>query len=362
MKPTRPQVSVIVPTYNRAGMLGGCIEAILSQTMQDFELIIVSDGSTDETEKVIRSYREPRILFFKKENGGQASARNMGIVNAKGKYIALCDDDDRFYPDHLKMLDVLLQRHPEVGLVYSDALWCYQDPDREPEIRYSQDFDKKALENYNYISPVNVMFRKSCLRNGLRFDENPALKGLEDWDFFLRLSEHCSFLHIKKVTSEYNVHGKNSFHPGAGYDYNSAFFLVRNKRYKYLLSKLGPSLFDHVDHMYPLYFVQCYLDNGKMEEGFEMAAELQDLYKLYAQKKNLKASLTELIILFSLGVSSFLAGSQEKAGLFFDQISKSPGFIGIKERFFDFVGQYAGVIRDASLKALLVDSFSAKIR
>jgi glycosyltransferase involved in cell wall biosynthesis len=359
MKPVRPKVSVIVPTYNRASMLRICIEATLSQTMQDFELIIVSDGSTDETEEVVRSYREPRILFFEKENGGQAAARNLGIVNAKGKYIALCDDDDRFYPNHLSTLSVLLQRNPGLGLAYSDARWCYQDCDREPEIRYSQDFDKKALENFNYITPVNVMFRKSCLQNRLLFNEDAVLKGLEDWDFFLRLSDQHPFLHIKKVTSEYNVHGKNSFHPASGYDYKSAFFLVRKQRFQYLHSKFGTSLFDHVDHMYPLYFVQCYLENGKKEEGFEMATKLQDLYMLYAQKRNLKTSLTEIIILFSLGVSSFMAGSEEKAGFFFDQISTSSGFIGIKKQFCDFVGQYAGTASNARLKAMLIDSFSA---
>jgi glycosyltransferase involved in cell wall biosynthesis len=71
-----PKISVIVPTYNRAAMLGGCIEAVLAQTMQDFELVIVSDGSTDATKEVVLGYNDPRILFFEKENGGQASARN----------------------------------------------------------------------------------------------------------------------------------------------------------------------------------------------------------------------------------------------------------------------------------------------
>lgn len=358
MNSMQSKVSVIVPTYNRAAMIGGCIEATLSQTLQDFELIIVSDGSTDETEDVVRSYREPRIQFFKKENGGQASARNLGMSKAKGKYIALCDDDDRFYPEHLSTLSVLLQSHPEVGLVYSDARWCYQDRDRAPEIRYSQDFDKKALENYNYISPVNVMFKKSCLPKSLLFNEDPAIKGLEDWDFFLRFSDCCPFLHIKKVTSEYNVHEKNSFHPGTGYDYNSAFFLIRNQRYQYLHVKFGPSLFDHVDHMYSLYFVQCYLENGKMAEGYEIATTLHNLYQLYARKINRKKSLTELIILFSLGVSSFMAGFEQKAEIYFRQILENSSFSAIEKQLYAFIGQYIRVAPDARLKAMLVNCFS----
>ena len=71
---SEPKISVIVPTYNRADMIGGCIEAILAQTMNDFEAIIVSDGATDNIKGVVKKYHDPRILFFEKENGGQASA------------------------------------------------------------------------------------------------------------------------------------------------------------------------------------------------------------------------------------------------------------------------------------------------
>jgi glycosyltransferase involved in cell wall biosynthesis len=358
MKTRRPAVSVIVPTYNRADKLGGCIEAVLSQTMKDFELIIISDGSTDKTEEIVRSYREPKILFLEKENGGQASARNLGLVHARGEYIALCDDDDRFYPDHLDVLFVFLQRHPDAGLVYSDALWCYQNGSRKPEIRYSQDFEKKELENFNYISPVNVLFKKSCLQKSGLFNENPFLKGLEDWDFFLRLSDHYPCLHIEKVTAEYNVHGKNSFHPESGYDYKSAFFLVRNLRFQYLHAKFGASLFDFVDHMYPLYFVQCYLDNGKTAEGVELAIKLQDLYKLYARKSRQKSSLSELVILFSLGVSGFMIGGREKAKFFFDQILAHSDYRGIEKQFQDFVSQYVNATPNTDLKALLKDCFS----
>ena len=354
----RPAISVIVPTYNRADMIGGCIETILSQTMKDFELIIVSDGSTDKTEEIVRSYREPGIHFLKKDNGGQASARNLGLINARGEYVALCDDDDRFYPDHLATLNAFLKKNLEVGLTYSDARWNYLDSSRKPEIRYSQDFDKKTLENFNYISPVNVLFKKSCLQKSGLFNENQSYKGLEDWDFFLRLSDHYPCQHIKEVTSEYNVHGKNSFHPASGYDYNLAFFLVRNQRFQYLHEKFGALLFDHVDHMYPMFFVQCYLDNGKMTEGLEMAAKLQDLYKFYARKSRPASSHTELVILFSLGISCFLADDKNEATLYFNRILEHSGFNGIEKQFRVFVGQYVNRTPDADLKILLMDYFS----
>jgi glycosyltransferase involved in cell wall biosynthesis len=358
MNSGEPKISVIVPTYNRATMLYGCIEATLSQTMTDFELIIVSDGSTDETETVARSYGDPRIVFLEKDNGGQASARNLGIRSSKGKYIALCDDDDRFYPDHLLTLTNLLESSPEVALVYSDALWCNRDSNIEASTRYSQDFDKKTLENYNYITPVNVLFKKSCLKKSGLFNEDPALKGLEDWDFFLRLSDHYPLLHIRKVTSKYCIHESNSLHSGSGYDYNLAFFLIRNERFRHLLSKFGLSFFNHVNHMYPFYFVQCYLNNQKMGEGLEAAKKLQRLYKLYTARRKPTVLLTELVILFSLGISSFMAGYQQEARRYFNKILESHSFGGIKKQFNAFVGQYADSNPNAGLKALLINCFS----
>ena len=352
-----PKVSVIVPTYNRADMIGFCIEAVLSQTMQDFELIIVSDGSTDETEIVVKNYHDPRILFFEKENGGQASARNLGINKSTGRYISLCDDDDRFYSDHLKTLCDLLDTCKDIGLGYSDAIWVYKDGSRKPEIRFSEDFDKKNLENFNYITTQTVLFRRSCLKNTDLFNEDPRLRnGLEDWEFFLRLSDNHAFSHIKKVSSEYNVHEGNSFHPDSGYDYNRAFFHVRTQRFQYLMAEFGPFLFDHVDHMYPYHLVQCYLNNGKINEGLEIAQKLHRLYMTYSKNNN-KAPFTELVIFFSLGISNFAAGYETEACNFFKIIVDHPSYALIKNQFNEFANQYVNRIPNMGLKTILKNSF-----
>jgi len=338
-------------------MLGGCIEAILCQTTHDFELIIVSDGSIDETEKVVKNYHDPRILFFEKENGGQASARNLGIIKSNGKYISLCDDDDRFCQDHLMILSNFLDTHEDVGLAYSDALWIYKDGSRKPEVRFSQDFDKKSLENYNYITTQTVLFRKSCLKNTDPFNEDPRFRnGLEDWEFFLRLSDNYAFSHIKKVSSEYTVHEGNSFHPNSGYDYNRAFFLVRTQRFQYLITKFDHSLFDHVDHMYPYHLVQCFLNNGKFQEALETANKLYRLYNIY-NKINNKPRLTELVIFFSLGISSFATGHEAHATVFFNNILDSPFYKLIDKQFVEFVSQHVNRVANIGLKTLLRNCF-----
>jgi glycosyltransferase involved in cell wall biosynthesis len=357
MKTNEPMISVIVPTYNRSNMLKDCIDAILNQTMHDFEIVVVNDGSTDETEKVLRSYIDPRVLVFEKENGGQASARNLGINNSRGKYISYCDDDDRFYPDHLMTLSRSLDTHKDIGLVYSDAVWIYKDGSKEPEVKFSQDFDKKSLENYNYITTQTVLFRKSCLKNIALFNESPQFRnGLEDWEFFLRLSDVCQFSHLKEITTEYVIHDGNSFHPTSGYDYNRAFILVRAQRFQYLLNKFGYLIFDQVNHMYPYHLVQCYMNNGKFEQAFELADKLYQLYQLFRQQNN-TAPFTELLILFSLGISSFALGRQTDADGFMNRILDCPAYKNIEKPFVDFITQYVKRLENRALKTLLVNCF-----
>ncbi len=358
MNHKEPKISVIVPTYNRAAMLGGCIESILSQTMDDFELVIVSDGSSDNTKEVVDSYHDPRIVFLKKENGGQASARNLGILQSRGKYISLCDDDDRFYQDHLLSLTEILEKETDSGLVYSDSLWIYKNSLQDPEVKYSREFDKKALENFNYITPLNVLFRRSCSRKTGFFNEDPGFKGLEDWEFFLRLSDQYPFLHLKQVTAEYHVHGMNSFKQDSMYNYNRAFLLVRSQRFHHLISMHGPRLFDHTDHMYAYYLVQCYMNNGRYAEALETANRLHQLYLLHDKKGN---SITELVLLFSLGISSFAAGNERDARTFFNGIRLHPVYHQIKERFLLFARQYANGITETGLKVLMNHYFESGV-
>ena len=357
MNTNEPIISVVIPTYNRSHMLGACIDSILNQTMGDFEIVVVNDGSTDETGKVLRSYADPRVLVFEKENGGQASARNLGIKKSRGKYISLCDDDDRFYPDHLIMLSKFLDTHKDIGLVYSDAVWIYKDSSREPEVKFSQDFDKKSLENYNYITTQTILFRKSCLKNNVFFNESPEFRnGLEDWEFFLRLSDDHAFSHIKKITAEYVVHEGNSFHPASGYDYNRAFFIVRTQRFQHLLNTFGSLIFDQVDHMYPYHLVQCYMNNGKFEQAYEIADNLYQLYHLFRQQNN-TTPFTELIILFSLGISSFALGRQRDADHFMNRILDCPVYQKINKPFVNFIIQYLKRLDNRALKTLLVHCF-----
>ena len=135
----RPIVSIIIPTFNRAGMIHRAIESIKLQTFNDWELIVVDDASTDSTEEIIQTYMrdDQRIRYIKHEkNQGGSAARNSGIKNSKGSYIALLDDDDRWYPEKLRLQYDYLQNYPETGLVYSG--FCYVDYETDKIIKSVQ--------------------------------------------------------------------------------------------------------------------------------------------------------------------------------------------------------------------------------
>lgn len=184
-------ISVIIPSYNRAGILPMAIDSVLGQTYRDIELILVDDGSTDGTEDLIRSIKDSRLRYIKLEkNGGACRARNTGIDAAKGEYLAFQDSDDRWHPDKLERQLRFLQ---ETG---ADMVYCAmnrvsangqntQKVPREKIVNEASKSDryKKLLEK-NTMAMVGVLCKAECARE-VRFDD--ALPRWQDWDWALRI-------------------------------------------------------------------------------------------------------------------------------------------------------------------------------
>src|SRR5690606_35592492 len=106
----------IIPLYNKERHIKSTIESVLAQTFQDFEIIIVNDGSTDNSEALVNSISDPRIKYFKQENKGVSTARNFGIEKSSAKLIAFLDADDYWYPNHLNHLKTLFETFPGCGI------------------------------------------------------------------------------------------------------------------------------------------------------------------------------------------------------------------------------------------------------
>jgi glycosyltransferase involved in cell wall biosynthesis len=118
--PTNDRVSVIVPTFNRASLLPAALESVLGQSHPDVEVIVIDDGSTDDTETVIQPFLD-RILYLQTENGGPAHARNIGMRAATGRYLAFLDSDDLYLPGKLELQAAFMDAFPEVGLVSTEV-------------------------------------------------------------------------------------------------------------------------------------------------------------------------------------------------------------------------------------------------
>ncbi len=158
------KVSVIVPTYNREAYICQAIESVLQQTMKDFEIIVVDDGSTDNTEEKIQPYLQ-NLKYIKTKNGGPAHARNIGMGAATGEYIAFLDSDDLYYPHKLGLQVAVLDKFPEIAMVYTEAS-AFDDSGYWDE-HHLKKYHKNAYvrENINYenIFSENMLLRYAGL-------------------------------------------------------------------------------------------------------------------------------------------------------------------------------------------------------
>jgi len=190
-----PTISVIVPAYNAARTILKTIESVQKQTFSDFELIVINDGSTDQTLELFSKVKDPRIKFFSYENGGVSVARNRGIAHATGEFIAFIDTDDLWTQDKLELQLAALQQHAIAGVAYS---WTYS-MDEQGKFCYADQsifFEGNVYANllvWNFlISGSNPLIRRQALESVGGFE--PTLTHGEDWDLYLRLAANWPFV------------------------------------------------------------------------------------------------------------------------------------------------------------------------
>jgi len=204
-----PLVSVIIPTHSRPALLVVALKSLLSQTYTNWESIVINDGGVDVSTWVNSLDPEGRIKHFSnRKTRGQSAARNTGLKEAAGKYIAYLDDDDCYLPEHIETLVSTLETR-SYAVAYTDAYRVTGDSaDRENrgdrlEIPFSEDFERERLLVCNYIPLLTLMHQKSLLEGAGFFDER--LNILEDWDLLIRLSQEVTFLHVPRVTCKFTV-------------------------------------------------------------------------------------------------------------------------------------------------------------
>ena len=182
----KPWVSVIIPTYNRRWILKEAIDSVLSQNFSDFEVIVVDDGSLDETDELLSAYGDQITTIYQK-NKGVSAARNVGISNARGDYIALLDSDDFWLAEKLSCQYDFFQTHPEALICQTDEIWIRNGTRVNPKKRHKKPSGMifESSLRLCLVSPSAVTIKKSLFNAVGLFNESyPAC---EDYDLWLRI-------------------------------------------------------------------------------------------------------------------------------------------------------------------------------
>mgnify|MGYP003369743700 CR=1 FL=1 len=203
--------SIVVPLYNKEKYIDKTIQSVLQQTEQDFELIVVDDGSTDNSASVVKKIQNPKIRLIRKENGGVSSARNLGIRQSSGDNICFLDGDDTWEPFFLETISMLIEKFPKAGFFSTGYQVSYGKRVVLPKFRSTLDTEAHLINDFFEMatgpfwacnSSNAVVKREVVLRMDKWFPENESV--YEDFDFWIRIGSTVPMAHSNKVCSTYN--------------------------------------------------------------------------------------------------------------------------------------------------------------
>jgi len=204
-----PVVSVIIPTHNRAHYLGQTIQSVLEQTRSDFEILVIDNGSTDNTKEVVNSFGDQRIRYFYQENSGSpVSPRNRGIRNAIGKYIAFLDSDDLWLPEKIEKQVAFLENNPSVPIVYSDSYIINERGDIVNKCSalskpYGGNIFKRLLQK-NFMPNLTVVLKRDVALNYGCLDEQYKIS--HDIDLYLKISNDYKVGYLDEPLAKVRFH------------------------------------------------------------------------------------------------------------------------------------------------------------
>lgn len=208
----QPLVSIIIPTFNRRQFVGDAINSGLAQTHPHCEIIVVDDGSSDDTIPFLRRKYSERIRLFRQENQGPGIARNRGIAEARGEFIHFLDADDQLLPQNVATCLSIFRERPDISVVYSHYQFVAPDgvtPQETPPFeRFAEDpFCELLAKTGCHILISSSMYRAEALRSVGGFEADTRFRSAEDWDLFLRLARQHKFYGINQRLVLRRMHG-----------------------------------------------------------------------------------------------------------------------------------------------------------
>jgi glycosyltransferase involved in cell wall biosynthesis len=367
-------VSVIIPDYNQAHYLSNAITSVLRQSYPAHEIIVVDDGSTDESREVINQFGD-NVRYIRQENQGLAGARNTGIQASAGELIGLLDADDEWAPDYLEAMLPLADEHPDVPVFYCMAHCMDMNGIDLPQFvggpPVSPDWIYQVLLRQNFIIPSTVLFRRKPILEAGMFDA--SLRSCEDWDLWLRLLPSRKLVGSSRSLVRYRVHGSSlstnvkgmhdatkkviekhfgsdegdmSFWSaekrrayGGMYRYQTITFIQRQNNWEAALAsfrialEIDPSLASDLSFFYDLALGTQpvgYRDRGELP-GFETnALQLENAVHVTIGAKELKPLRLRVLAMcyFALGLASYNLDKRARSRSYFlKAVLHHPGLI-----------------------------------
>lgn len=206
-----PAISVIMPTRDRAMYIAQAIASVLAQTQEDFELVVVDDGSIDATPEILAAMRDPRLRCLRQEPRGIGAAMNAGLRAARGAYVARIDSDDTWRPELLEVLAAVLDSAPDVDVAYArgqamDADGRLLDHRQGAPMRFPGD-PLRSMVFDDFTCNIALLARRDCIDRAGGYDE--TLPAHEDWDLWLRVAEQSHFHFVDRVLAHIRWHPGN---------------------------------------------------------------------------------------------------------------------------------------------------------
>jgi len=236
------KVSVIIPAFNRGKYIRQTVDSVLNQTYPNFELIVVDDGSTDDTRQILEEYGE-RIRIGEhpqRANRGQSASINLGLEYANGEYVAILDSDDYWEPDKLEAQVAYLEKHPDIGLVYGNGTAVNENGDFLYDIfapgHQERNIPDNVLLDCYFLVPNNSLVRGEVFEKTGGFDE--SLRSAQDHDMGIRIAEVARLGYIDKPVYHYRRHSESISSKKADLRWINGFVILdkARKRYPYPLS------------------------------------------------------------------------------------------------------------------------------
>jgi len=197
----KPFFSIIVPTYNRADLIKKTLDSLLAQQYEHYEIIVVDDGSTDNTEEIVGAIKDPRITYYKKNNAERAAARNFGAAKAKGDFVNFFDSDDIALPNHLSEAAIVLSKQDNIDWFHLAYAWANPDAVVFKEVnRFTGETLNKIMASGNPLSCNGVFIKKEIISKH-PFNEERALSASEDYELWCRLAARYPLYYSNSITS-----------------------------------------------------------------------------------------------------------------------------------------------------------------